>query len=186
MKKVLTVLLILIVVLGGGGTILATQADASEPGDVLYAVDLAIEDVQRLLTFDDINLIELESNILEERVVELNNVVDTTDNIEEVLTAVTVQQDRVKDCLGNAESNPEKYQDGELERVQNQYQQQLEQHIQVMEKVENKGEDTALQVKQGLQENLDLCDTGVCGGSGSGNEDAGNTDSGSGSGNGNN
>ena len=184
MKKVLTVLLVLIVVLGGGGTILATQADASGPGDVLYAVDLAIEDVQRRLTFDDINLIELESNILEERVVELDNVVDTTDNIEEVLAAVTVQQNRVKDCLGNAERNPEKYQDGELERVQNRYQQQLEQHIQVMERVVNKEEDSVLEVKQGLQENLDLCDTGVCGGSG--NEDAGNTDSGSDNGNGNN
>jgi hypothetical protein len=195
MKKVLTIFLVLVVVLGGGGYLLATQADASEPGDTLYALDLAVEDLQRVLIVDDLKLAELETDILTERIDELESVADTAEDVDVILTEITAQQDRVKDCLGNAESNPEKYQDGELERVQNEYKNQLQNNVQVMEQVSNKvqnaGTESALEVKENLQQNLDLCNTGSCGTPKSetqdtGNSDSGNTDSGSTGGKGNN
>jgi septal ring factor EnvC (AmiA/AmiB activator) len=163
MNKVLTIVLALLVIVGGGGVLLAQQADASEPGDTLYSVDLLAEDVQRIITFDDVKKAELEEDILGERVSELESVVEKDGDVEEILTAIEAQQEKVQKQIGKLEENPEKLQDGELEQIQNRYQQQLEQHIQVVEKVQNKGEDTAIEVKQQLEENLDSCRGGTCG-----------------------
>jgi hypothetical protein len=194
MKKVFTVILALLVVLGGGGYLLAEQADAAEPGDTLYSVDLLAESVQRLITLDELKKAELETDILEERMTELESVSETDMDLTDVLSAVSAQQDRVREHLGNLESNPEKYQDGELEQVRNRYQEKIEQHIQVMEKVQNKGEDSAIQIKQQLEVDLENCRSGNCtlspeetgnpdspngnstedGGNQGGNEDAGN------------
>ena len=197
MKKVITVVLVLLIVLGGGGYLLAQQADAAEPGDTLYSIDILAENIQRLVTFDNLKSAELETEILEERVAELESLSETDTDLAEVLAAVSAQQDRVKEHIGDLEANADKYQDGELEQIQNQYELQLQQHIQVMQKVENKGEESALEVKEKLEENLEQCGTGTCGSTkettGNGNEnsgndsdtDKGNTDSGSSSTNGN-
>jgi TolA-binding protein len=182
MKKALTVVLALLVVVGGGGILLAQEADAAEPGDTLYSVDLLAENVQRVITFDDVKKTELEEDILEERVLELESVSEKDGAVEGILTAIEAQQERVQKQIGKLEGNPEKLQDGQLEQIQNRYQQQLEQHIQVMEKVQNKGEDTAIKVKQQLEENLDSCRGGTCG-SATDDNNQGNTeieDSGSG------
>jgi hypothetical protein len=200
MKKVITVVLAVLLVLGGGGYLLAQKADAAEPGDALYSVDILAENIQRLVTFDDLKSAELETAILDERVAELESLVDEDSDTDfaEVLAAVAEQQDRVREHIGTLEENADNYQSGELEQIQNQYELQLEQHIQVMQKVENKGEESALEVKEKLEENLDQCGTGTCGSTkeetGNGNEDSGNasdtdkgnTDSGSTNGNGNN
>lgn len=192
MKKVITVVLLLLIILGSGGYLLATQADAAEPGDTLYPVDILAENIERLLTFDDLKSAELETEILAERVEELENLSDSDSDVDltEVLAEISAQQDRVKQHLGEAEANPTKYQSGQLEQVQNQYELQLEQHIQVMQKVQNNGEDSALEIKEQLEENLEQCGTGTCGSTkeetGNGNEDSGNEDSGSSNGNGNN
>jgi uncharacterized protein YjbJ (UPF0337 family) len=163
MKKVVTIILALLIIVGGGGYLLAQSADAAEPGDPLYSVDLLAEDVQRIVTLDDLKKTELEEDILAERVSELESVSEKDGEVEEILTAIEAQQDRVKKQIGKLEGNPEKYQDGELEQIQNRYKEQLEQHIQVMETVQNKGEDTAIEIKQNLQENLESCRGGTCG-----------------------
>jgi uncharacterized protein YjbJ (UPF0337 family) len=163
MKKVVTIILAVLVIVGGGGYLLAQSADAAEPGDTLYSVDLLAEDVQRIVTFDDLKKAELEEDILAERVSEFESVSEKDGAVEGILTAIEAQQDRVKKQIGKLEGNPEKYQDGELEQIQNRYQEQLEQHIKVMEKVQNKGEDSAIEIKQNLQENLESCKDGTCG-----------------------
>jgi len=176
MKKVLTVVLVLLIVLGGGGYLLAQKADAAEPGDTLYSVDILAENIQRLVTFDDLKSAELETEILTERVSELEDLsdADTDVDLAEVLAAVSAQQDRVKEHIGTLEGNADNYQNGELKQIQNQYELQLEQHIQVMQKVENKGEESALEVKEQLEENLEQCGTGTCG---STKENTGNSNS---------
>jgi hypothetical protein len=205
MRKIVTIILVLLVVLGGGGYLLAQSADAAEPGDTLYSVDLLAEDVQRLLTFDELKKAVLENDILEERVLELESLSDQDLDVEEILAEVTIQQDRVREHLGNLEGNTEMVQNQEFVQLKNQYQEQLKEHITVMEKVQNKGEDDALQVKQQLEENLDNCSKGTCGsvkdtdtdsasennngnsttdsGQQGGNEDAGNGNNSGGSGN---
>lgn len=178
MKKVILVLLV-IVMIGSGAVLLAQQADAAEPGDTLYSIDLLAEKVQRALMFDDLKEAEFETAVLGERVAELSTVSATEDgDVEELLAAVSEQQTRVKDCIGLLEGNPELYQDGELEQIQNQYEQQLQQHIEVVEQVQNKGKDTAIQIKQELQENLDSCRSGTCGSTGAAGqqEESGNNE----------
>ena len=76
MKKLLSVALVVILFLGGGGYVLATAADASVPGDAMYAIDLVAEDVQRALTTDDLALAEFEEEILQERVDEVEQIVE--------------------------------------------------------------------------------------------------------------
>ena len=163
MKKVLSVLLVLVVTLGGGGLILAKQANAAMPGDALYSVDLLAEEIQRTLTLDDIKRVELEGSILEERVSELESLSETTDDLEDILGAVSEQQQRVREHLGALEGDPNREATEALEQFRNRYEQQLEKHIEVMEKVQNKGGDTAIQVKQQLLENLEECGRGTCG-----------------------
>jgi hypothetical protein len=120
-------------------------------------------------------------------------------DLTEVLSAITEQQDRVREHIGTLEANPEMYQDGQLEQIRNRYEEQLQQNIQVMEKVQNQGEDSALQIKQQLEEDLQNCQSGNCnvkedgtaGNSENGNSSddsgnqGGNEDAGNGSDNGN-
>jgi hypothetical protein len=163
MKKVLSVLLVLLTVLGGGGLILATQADASMPGDALYSVDLLVEEIERKLTVDDVKRVELETRILTERVSELESISETTDDLEDILGAVSEQQKRVQEHLGTLEGDPARQATEALEQVRNRYEKQLQKHIEVMEQVQNKGGDTAIQVKQQLVTNLEECGRGTCG-----------------------
>lgn len=58
-----------VLLFAGGGTIYA--ADASAPGDPLFGVDKAIENVQRSLTTDPVSEADLELDILDERMEEL-------------------------------------------------------------------------------------------------------------------
>ena len=173
MKKVLTVFLVLLLLLGGGGLILAQQADAAEPGDTLYPVDILAENIQRVLITDDIKKTEFEEEVLGERISELASLSEGNENVDEILQAVSEQQERVRKQLNILENNPEKYSDNAVQQAQNRYEQQLEQHIEVMEQIQNKGEDTAIEVKQNLQENLDSCRSGSCGAETSGNSESG-------------
>jgi len=164
MKKVILVLLVL-VILGGGGILVAQQADAAEPGDTLYSIDLLAEKVQRAIILDEIKKTEFEGKVLGERISEYESVASQSDDVEDILEEITKQQKRVKEHIGTMENDPDNYSEEALQQVQNRYKQQLEQHLEVMEKVQNQGEDTAIQVKQELQENLESCRTGTCGSS---------------------
>jgi len=162
MKKVILVILLLVMI-GSGAVLLAQQADASEPGEPLYSVDVLAERVQRAITFDEVKLAEFEGEVLGERIAEYQSLALKSVDVEEILDEIEAQQTRVREHIGTMENNPENYSEQALQQVQNRYEEQLEQHIEVMEKVQNQGEDTAIQIKQELQENLDSCRSGTCG-----------------------
>jgi hypothetical protein len=149
--------------LGSGGVLLAQQADAAEPGDPLYNVDLLAEKVQRAIIFDEVKKAEFEGEILGERIAEYQSLTYRSADTDVILDEIEKQQTRVREFIGTMENNPENYSEDALQQVQNRYEQQLEQNIEVMEKTQNQGEDTAIQVKQELQENLESCRTGTCG-----------------------
>lgn len=162
MKKIILVLLVLVMV-GSGAVLLAQQADAAEPGDPLYSVDVLSERVQRAIIFDEVKLAEFEGEVLGERIDEYQSLALKSADVEEILAEIDEQQARVREHIGTMENNPGNYSEDALKQVQNRYEEQLEQQIKVMEKVENQGEDTAIQIKQELQENLDSCRSGSCG-----------------------
>ena len=162
MKKVILAVLV-VVMLGSGGVLLAQRANAAEPGDRLYSIDLLAEKVQRSLIFNELKKADFEGKVLGERISEYESVASKSDDVTEILDEITEQQKRVRENIGTMENNPDNYSEEGLQQVQNRYEQQLEQHLEVMEKVQNQGEDTAIQVKQELQENLESCRTGTCG-----------------------
>lgn len=152
MKKTISIIVTALLIIGLGGWYLAKEANASEPGDSLYSVDLASESVQRFFTFDDIALAELEEDILDERVEELEAIVDaeTVDEelVDEATDNVTEQQSRVQTRLESESGETS----GELEQLRNRYEEQVEEHLQIMEKVQTKvvGEDTQLKVQEAV------------------------------------
>lgn len=177
MKKVILVILLLVMI-GSGAVLLAQQADAAEPGDPLYSVDVLAERVQRAITFDEVKLAEFEGEVLGERIAEYQSLALKSVDVEEILDEIEAQQTRVREHIGTMENNPENYSEQALQQVQNRYEEQLEQHIEIMEKVQNQGQDTAIQIKQELQENLDSCRSGTCGSTGAAGqqEESGNNE----------
>jgi hypothetical protein len=170
MKKIIYIILSVIVVLGLGGWYLATEADAAGPGDLLYPVDTTAEAIERFFTFDDIALAEFEQEVLDERVDELEALVDEETIDEELVLGATEEVSAQRARLQTHIEEGEATQEGSMEQVQNRYEVQAEEHIQIMEKVETKatGEDTQQKVQEavkGYEESL----KGSSGSSGNGN-----------------
>lgn len=202
MKKVLSTLLVLILILGGGGYLLATAADASTPGDTLYAVDTLAESVQRAITFDPIAKAELEQAILDERASEVLEILEAEDTDEAVLGEAVdnldAQNTRVQEriqLLADEEGNID---EAALERVQNRYEEQVAEQVKNMEKVQsqykNMGEETMNKFQTAEKEingnangsvEQNSGDTGNSNAGDNGNSESnGNTDSGSSNSNG--
>lgn len=81
---VIKILLILGLLAGAaGGTALA--ADASVPGDPLYSLDLALEDLQLALTVDPADEVDLQIRQLNERVEEMMRLVERGEEINETM-----------------------------------------------------------------------------------------------------
>lgn len=155
MGKVLSYLLVLLVVLGGSGFLLAKSADASTPVDPLYKIDLLAESVQRTFTFNEVKIAELEQDILDERALELETLLeDETD--EEILGEAVEQLDRQREraqervqLLMDEDSN---YDEAELARIQSRLETQLQNQLQNMEKVQVKFQEKSSENEQ-IQEN---------------------------------
>jgi len=180
MKKLISIIVSVIVLLGLGGWYLVIEADASEPGDFLYPVDLATESIERLITFNDIASSEFELDILDERVEELEVLIDKDTLDEELILGATEkvgdQRARVQVQIEKGEGNASEA----MQQVQNRYKVQVEEHMKVMEKVQTKveGKDAQLKVEQtvsGYENSLDKGNSD----SSTGNEssDKGNSDS---------
>lgn len=153
MKKLISIIVASVLLVGLGGYYLVKEADAAEPGDLLYPVDLASESVQRFFTFDEVASAELEEDILDERIDELNNlaseetidedlVLEATENVKE-------QQLRTQDRLETEDGEL----NGELEQARERYEQQVEEHLAVMEQVQEKaqGEETQNKIQEAVQ-----------------------------------
>ncbi len=144
MTKVLGILLAVVVILGGGGYILATRADAATPLDPLFKVDLFFEDIQRLVTLDEVAKTELEQKILEERTLETETVLGLEDveekDVEECLEIMNQQREKVLSKLGEVKESQEQKGNTEavqsLEKVQNQYQESLQKQYETATKAQ--------------------------------------------------
>ena len=170
MKKTIYFVLAVLVIVFGGGYLLATQADAAAPGDLLYPVDLVSESIRRAMIFDEEKVTEFEQDVLGERVEELEVVADA--DVKECLEGIEAQQTRVNERLGEVSD------EAALERVQNRYEEQVQEHTAVMEQVKEQTQ---------VQENKDEIDSAKAGMNTKYEEAVkGNTDSGSSNGNGNN
>jgi hypothetical protein len=155
MKKVLSTLLVLILVLGVGGYLLASSADASEPGDTLYSVDILAEDVQRLFAFNTLDKAELEQAILDERAEELLALLEKEANedvVKEAVDGLDKQRVRAEERIQLLADEKGNIEDADLTRVQNRYEQQVEEQLMNMEKVQNKYMNVGEETKKGFED----------------------------------
>ena len=160
MKKLLYIVLAVIICLGIGGWYLVGEADAAGPDNFLYPIDLAAEAVERLVTFDEVALAELEAEILDERVEELEVLADADVIDEELILGATEKVDTQRARTQSKIDSGEGEMTGAMEEVQNRYEVKAQEHIKVMEKVQTQveGEDTKLKVKEtvsGFENSID-------------------------------
>ena len=159
MKKVFSILLGVVVILGVGGYFLATKTDASTPLDTLYPVDLFFESVERVVTLDQVALVELEQNILEERELELGEILGTEDATEEVveecMNRMEEQRKRMIVKLGETQEKMEQKGNTEavkaLEQVQNKYQEQIQKQIETTTKAQEQYGNIGQEVRDNLE-----------------------------------
>ena len=116
--------LTVVAVLIGGSFLLANAADASVPGDTLYAIDRASEGVEGALVFSPTAKADFEVDLLEERALELSTLEEAVDNLEE-------QEEAVKTRIRDAEDN-ENSDSGEIERVRERLELQQELNLQFL------------------------------------------------------
>lgn len=156
MRKVLSVLLILVIVLGGGGYLLATEADASVPGETLYTVDLMAEDIQRVFTFNKVKIAELEQDILDERAEELEALVEqesAEDVLGEAIDELDAQRVRAEERIQVLMDEDANYDEATLARIQTRLETQLQTHLQNMERVREQFQEKTFENEQ-AQENF--------------------------------
>ncbi len=159
MTKVLGILLAVVVILGGGGYLLATRANASTPADPLFTLDTFFEDAQRLVTLDDVAKTELEQEILEERQEEVEVMLESEDvseeEIGEAVDCMNEQRIKTYERLGEVQEKMEQKGNTEavqnLEKVQNQYMENLQKQLETATKVQNKFNGAAEEVKEEIQ-----------------------------------
>jgi len=155
MKKLLSIVLVVVLLLGGGGFLLATAADASTPGDALYAIDLVAEDIQRALTTDDLALAEFEQDILEERAEEVELIVEEGvegEVVQDALDELEKQRDRTQERLLTVMSEDSKYNEAERAEVTLRYEKLVQEQIQKMEEVQIKYENVTGEAKKGFED----------------------------------
>ena len=174
MKKLLSVLLVVVLLLGGGGFLLATAADASTPGDALYAIDLVAEDIQRALTTDELALVELEQDILEERAEEVESIVEegaNEDVVQDALDGLEKQRDRTQERLLTLMSDDSKYDDADRAEVTLRYEKLVQEQVKKMEEIQVKYENVTGEAKKGFENAVVTLDSLQTDGDGSGNEE---------------
>jgi len=72
----LAIVILLVVVVAGGGTVVAADSDRTVPGNPLYPVKLATEQVRLTLTRSDVDKAELYATLVDRRVAEIACMVD--------------------------------------------------------------------------------------------------------------
>lgn len=139
-------------VLSVGGFTLATAADASAPGDVLFGLDQAFESLERTVTFSEEAKLELEQEILaerEEEIEELELEDDSEDLLEEAKELVQEQQERIRTQLEEGD-------EVEAERVREEAQIQLDEELKEMEQLkEQYDEGGNTEAAKGVEEDIE-------------------------------
>lgn len=137
MSKKLKVAIILVsgvFVFVGGSFTLAKTANAATPGDIMYPIDIATEKLSRLLIINSDKKATFEQEILEERALELEKLLnDDTDSdiIGKAVKNLEEQDARVNERLRIAEDN-DNSDNGELSRVRERLEVQEEENLKLM------------------------------------------------------
>ncbi len=155
MKKLLSIVLVVILLLGGGGLALATVADASVPGDAMYAIDLVAEDLQRALTTDDLALAELEEEILGERVDEVEQIVENgvdEEIVNDALEELTKQTERAQERIIKLMSDDSKYEEAEKTEVVSRHMNLVQTQVQEMTEVQSQYENVSEEAKEKFED----------------------------------
>jgi len=131
-----SVLAVALVLGSSGGAVYASNS--AKPGDINYPLDKAGEDFQRLFTFDPVEEVELELDVLQERIDELKELdSENSDFLENAANEVNQQQTQVQSEYQAMEENS-KVDSGKKERILNRFQSQIEYHTQLMEQLQDK------------------------------------------------
>lgn len=121
-----------LVALAGG--LLIQQANAAAPGDTLYSVDRAWEDVVRVFKFSDTARTDYEIDLLAERVEEVEQAETDSKGLDKALENLDEQQLKAQEKIRTYAEN-DNSDEGELERIRNRYETQTQEHVQKMEQV---------------------------------------------------
>ena len=134
------VAVIAIVLLGGAGTTYAS--DSAAPGDFLFPIDKAVEGVQRVFTFSAVSKSEFELEVMEERVLELEEVSDgdSSDAVADAIDEVEGQQLRIREQLRIMDELrlENKLQNEEQQQVMQKIQEKVQEHNEIMNQVQTK------------------------------------------------
>lgn len=164
MSKLLGIIISVVIIVGGGGYFLATKANASTPVDPLFVLDTALEDAQRLFTFNDVAKIDLEQDILEEREEEIEVMLedeDVTDKeLGDAIKLMAQQRLRAYKRLGEvAQKQEEKGNTNAAEAIQaarERYLEHLDRQLETannaQNKIKNPDEDIAEEMAQEMEE----------------------------------
>lgn len=140
MKKSLQTILTIsfvVVFVGVGGYLLAAKADAATPNDPLFPLDKLMESATRLVITNPQSKITFEEQVLLERITELESESANGEDVEASLSEIETQEDNLGEALEDEDSNTST---SMLER----YQQQVAEHLQIMEEVKSQvGNETA-------------------------------------------
>ncbi|MBN1618841.1 hypothetical protein JW887_05910 [Candidatus Dojkabacteria bacterium] len=140
LKTILATVTIIVTLGAATGTIYAS--DAANPGDILYPLDKAVENVQRTFTLDPTKKAELEIAIMDERVSELEllSESDNTEAISDSISEVEAQQTRIQDKIQEMDQlrTEDKLQTQDQQRIMEQLQQRIKEQEKIMDKVQTK------------------------------------------------
>lgn len=128
----------LLILFVGGGILTVSASDSAVPGDLLYGIDRAYESVQMALKTSENEKLEFALDLLEERSDELETLEEEnadTKLVKKGIDNLEDQEDQVKTRLRKSEDN-ENSDEGELERIRQRLENQLEENLEFMNKMQ--------------------------------------------------
>jgi hypothetical protein len=141
-----------IIFVGVGGFLLVREANAATPADVLFPLDKFTESVTRLAIFNPEAEIAFETQVLDERLSELDALVAENADTTVALEEINAQVDTLDSAVADGDSKLTLQQREELKL---QYQEKIQAHIQTMTQEQLKLNATDDTQKQSMQKAID-------------------------------
>lgn len=104
-RKILVIAATTVLVLGSVGGVTVFAADAARPGDVLFGLDKALENVSRSTITDKQQKLDFEAAILKERESELESIKQSGASTDDANEEVNEQEDRITEVENEVEDS---------------------------------------------------------------------------------